>query len=66
MLFRSDDNASISIPPDSDIFYVKLSKGMVISLSKGCQMAIVAKDDRPRKVAIKNAEQETSPDKPET
>ena len=50
------DNAEIALREDWDAWLVKLQKGFRLSITRSCQMMIIADDDRPRKVKIKKPE----------
>lgn len=51
-IIRCDDDAQFGYPPDQDVILMRLMPGMVLSLSRSCQVVVVAEDDRPRQLAL--------------
>jgi hypothetical protein len=46
------DGMEINIPANSDIFYIRLSPGMSVSLAKTVQSRVVADDNSPRRIRV--------------
>jgi hypothetical protein len=46
------EDMGFSLPPGSDVFFIKLSPGMSVSLAKSCQAYLVAEDKQPRRLKI--------------
>ncbi|HEX4590497.1 MAG TPA: hypothetical protein VH120_11240 [Gemmataceae bacterium] len=42
----------INIPLEGNTFYIRLSSGMSVSLTKSCQACVVANDGRPRRIKV--------------
>lgn len=51
LVFGSDD-MQINIPPDGDMFLVRLMPGMSISLAKSVQAYVISEDQRSRRIRV--------------
>jgi hypothetical protein len=50
-VFGSED-MELSMPPESDTFFLRLRCGMSVSLAKSCECYIVADDKNPRRLTL--------------
>jgi hypothetical protein len=47
-----DDNAEICIPKTGEVFFVKLKPGMLISVVKSCQAAVISEDNSAKRIRV--------------
>jgi hypothetical protein len=50
--FDSSDDMLIHIPPEGDVFYIRLLPGISASIRKSSQAYVVAEDGEPRRVRV--------------
>jgi len=48
-VFGSDD-MELNVPPEGEVFFIRLRPGMSVSLAKSCDAFVVADDDKPRRL----------------
>ena len=46
------DDMQMSIPPEGDTFFVRLTPGMSVSLAKSVQSYVVSEDQKPRRIKV--------------
>ena len=46
------DDMEVNIPPASETFFIRLRRGMSVSLAKSVQSFVVAEDRRPRRIRV--------------
>lgn len=47
-----DGNAEICIPKTGEVFFVKLKPGMLISVGKSCQAAVISEDNSAKRIRL--------------
>jgi hypothetical protein len=51
-VIKCHDDAHFGFPPDQEVIFARLARGMVLSLSRSSHAIVVAEDGRPRQFAL--------------
>ena len=51
-IIKCDEDAKFGYPPDQDVIFMRLMSGMILSLTRSCQIIVVADDDSPRQMEL--------------
>jgi hypothetical protein len=50
------DGMELNVPPQGELFFLRLQPGMSVRVAKSCQAMVLAEDQRPRRIKVARTE----------